>query len=110
VAGPRPGRIASIRLETRHEVDELVRAARADGAYGFVTTRDEIAEIQSSIEREREVFRRLKIAALEEWLALADERLASRRVQAYVMPGNDDPAEIDPVLGASRSIRDVQGP
>ena len=96
-------------LETRHEVDELVRAARGEGAYGFVTTTDEITEIQSSIERERGVFRRLKIAALEEWLALADERLANRRVQAYVMPGNDDPAEIDPVLRASRSIRDVQG-
>jgi len=97
------------RLETRHEVDELIRLARMEGAYGFVTTHDEIAEIQSSIAREREVFRRLKTAALEEWLALADERLASRRVQAYVMPGNDDPAEIDPVLAGSKSIRDVQG-
>jgi uncharacterized protein len=97
------------RLETQHEVDELVRSARMEGAYGFVTTRDEIAEIQSSIERERDIFRRLKTAALEEWLALADERLANRRVQAYVMPGNDDPAEIDPVLAGSKAIRDVQG-
>jgi uncharacterized protein len=98
-----------LRLETQHEVDELTRTARMEGAYGFVTTHDEIAEIQSSIEREREVFRRVKTAALEEWLALADERLANRRIQAYVMPGNDDPAEIDPVLASSRCLRDVQG-
>ena len=97
------------RLETRTEVDELIRAARGDGAYGFVTTREEVAEIRASIEREREVFRRLKLEALEGWLALADERLAGRPVQAYVMAGNDDPPEMDAVLAASRTLRDVQG-
>lgn len=97
------------RLETQAEVDELIRTARADGAYGFVTTRDEVAEIRGSIEREREVFRRLKLEAMEGWLALADERLAGRPVQAYVMAGNDDPPELDAVLAGSRTLRDVQG-
>ena len=97
------------RLETRAEVDELIRTARGDGAYGFVTTREEVAEIRGSIEREREVFRRLKLEALEGWLALADERLAGRPVQAYVMAGNDDPPEMDAVLAGSRTLRDVQG-
>lgn len=96
-------------LETRGEVDDLVRAARNEGAYGFVTTTDEIAEIASSIEREREVFTRLKLAALEEWLALADERLADRRTRAFLMPGNDDPPEIDALLAEARSLVDVQG-
>ena len=97
------------RLETRREVDELIRAARNEGTYGFVTTPEEVAEIRGSIERERETFARLKVAALEEWLALADERLAGRSTQAYVMAGNDDPPQVDPVLAASRTLRDVQG-
>lgn len=97
------------RLETRREVDELIRTARSEGAYGFITSHDEVAEIRSSIEREREVFRRLKVDALEEWLALADERLQGRPVQAYVMAGNDDPPEVDAVLARGRAIRDVQG-
>ena len=66
------------RLETRAEVDALIVLARDSGAYGYVTTADEIAEIGGSIEREREVFGRLKLAALEGWLALADERLTGR--------------------------------
>jgi Icc-related predicted phosphoesterase len=97
------------RLETRHEVDELVRAARNEGTYGYLTTREEVAEIRASVERERAVFSRLKLAALEGWLALAAERLAGRPVQAFIMPGNDDPPEIDGLLAQSTALRDVQG-
>ena len=96
-------------LETRQEVDALIRTASKTGAYGFVTTPEEVAEIQGSIEREREVFSRLKVAALESWMRLADERLAGRPVRAFVMPGNDDPPEIDAVLAGAKCIEDVQG-
>jgi Icc-related predicted phosphoesterase len=97
------------RLETRAEVDELIVLARDSGAYGYVTTADEMAEIGGSIEREREVFGRLKLAALEGWLALADERLSGRRTRAFLMPGNDDPPAIDALLASSQSLIDVQG-
>ena len=97
------------RLETQSAVDDLVRVARNEGVYGIVTTPDEVAAIRGSIEKEREVFARVKVAALEEWLALADARLAGRKTQAFVMPGNDDPPQIDAVLASSRTLRDVQG-
>ena len=92
------------RLETRAEVDELIRLARTEGVYGFVTTADEVAEIGGFVEREREVFGRLKLAALEEWLALADERLAGARTRAYLMPGNDDPPQSTRCSPASRTL------
>lgn len=98
-----------VRLETRREVDELIRTARKAGAYGFVTTPDEVAAIQGSLEVEREVFLRLKREALEEWIALADERLAGGGIRAFVMPGNDDPPEIDDILAGSRALRNVNG-
>lgn len=97
------------RLETQREVEELIRAARNEGTYGYVTTTEEVSEIRSSVERERAVFARLKVAALEEWLALADERLAGRNIQAFIMPGNDDPPEIDGILSGARTLRNVQG-
>jgi len=97
------------RLETRAEVDELIARARDSGAYGYVTTADEMAEIGASAEREREVFGRLKLDALEGWLALADERLTGRRTRAFLMPGNDDPPAIDALLASSHSLIDVQG-
>jgi Icc-related predicted phosphoesterase len=98
-----------LRLDTRREVDELVRTARNEGTYGYLTTIEEVDEIRSSIERERAVFGRLKVTALEEWMTLAEGRLAGRRVQAYIMPGNDDPPEIDEVLSHGSRLRNVQG-
>jgi uncharacterized protein len=98
-----------LRLDTRREVDELVRAARNEGTYGFVTTPDEVAAIRSSIELERATFLKLKLGALEEWIALADERLAGGGPLALVMPGNDDPQDLDPLLASSALMRNVQG-
>ena len=98
-----------VRLETAHELKELIRAARNEGTYGFVTSPDEVEAIHASLEVERATFLRLKRAALEEWIALADERLADGATRAYVMPGNDDPPEIDDLLASSRRLRNVQG-
>jgi uncharacterized protein len=98
-----------LRLETRGEVDELIRTARNEGAYGYVTTPDEVAAIRASRDLEREVFTRLKLEALEGWLRLADERLADSGVRALVMAGNDDPPEIDPVLAGAHRLEDVGG-
>jgi Icc-related predicted phosphoesterase len=97
------------RLETRAEVDELILVARREGAYGFLTTAEEMVEIGGSLERERAVFAQLKTNALEGWVALAEERLAGRTTRAFVMPGNDDPPEIDDLLRSSRGIIDVHG-
>jgi uncharacterized protein len=98
-----------LRLETRREVDELIRTARNEGAYGYVTTPDEVAAIRSSRDLEREVFTRLKLEALEGWSRLADERLADGGVRALVMAGNDDPPEVDRVLAEARRLEDVGG-
>ena len=98
-----------LRLETQREVDDVVRTARNEGTYGFVTTAEEVSEIRASLDVERAVFNRLKLAALQEWMDLADDRLAGRAVQAFIMPGNDDPPEIDAVLATARTLHDVQG-
>jgi Icc-related predicted phosphoesterase len=98
-----------VELASADEVAGFKAAARAEGAYAFETTPEEVAEIQGSLEKERAVFERLKRSALEEWVALADERLADSRVRALVMPGNDDPPELDDVLASSRRLENVQG-
>jgi len=98
-----------VTLETRRDVDDLVTTARANGAYGYVTTQDEVAEIRASPDVERAVFTRLKLEALSAWVRLADERLADQKVRALVMAGNDDPPEIDEVLEGSRTLEDVGG-
>ena len=99
----------NVRLDTRVEVDELIRTARDEGTYGYVTTVDEMAAIRASPALERETFTRLKLDGLAAWVQLADQRLADGSVKALVMAGNDDPPEIDAVLTTARHLEDVGG-
>lgn len=98
-----------VRLETKAEIDELIRTARNEGTYGYVTTVDEVAAIRASPSLERDIFTRLKLDALREWIRLADQRLADGSVRALVMAGNDDPPEIDALLRTSERLEDVGG-
>ena len=42
---------------------------------------------------------------VREWMALAAERLEGSGVPVYLMPGNDDDFEIDPMLADSTYAR-----
>jgi len=44
---------------------------------------------------------------IDEWMGLAAERLPGSNVPVYLMPGNDDDLEIDPLLARSTYCRDV---
>jgi uncharacterized protein len=99
----------AVRLESRAEVEAFTRTVRERGAYGFETTADEVEAIRGSADLERAVFARLKVAAIEEWVELADRRLADGGPRAIVMPGNDDPEEIDGILGTSRTMENANG-
>jgi len=50
-----------------------------------------------------EAFKREAHRRLEEWIALADERLAGTGIMCYVTGGNDDPQELIDVLEAADS-------
>jgi Icc-related predicted phosphoesterase len=115
---PAPGRNGSwtatwqgrhVRLETQAEVSELIRMARDEGSYGYVTTIEEMQAIQASPDLERATFTRLKLDALSAWMRSADERLVDGSIRALVMAGNDDPPEIDGVLASSNRLEDVGG-
>jgi Icc-related predicted phosphoesterase len=47
------------------------------------------------------------IRRLREWLALASERLEGSGIPVYLMPGNDDEFDIDPILAESTYCQNV---
>lgn len=96
-------------LEGDDQVDDFRRTARTEGTYTVRTTPEEMEEVQGSLEKEREMFVRLKREALEEWVRWADQRLAGSSVRALVMPGNDDPEALDDILEGSRRLENVHG-
>lgn len=89
---------------TAAELDEMQQAISTNGMYPLIVERDEAAALAADSARLDAAFERALVEELELWVELADERLAGSEVRAYVIPGNDDPWEIDPVLAAGSSV------
>jgi Icc-related predicted phosphoesterase len=76
------------------------------GIYGEVMTAEDVKALSDpTILAER--FNIAIDRRLRSWLALAEERLAPKRVPLYVIPGNDDPAVVDEALASSSYITNV---
>lgn len=114
VEGPRGVRTATFlgverRVETADELATLKQRIADAGQYAFETTPDEQAWYAEDQDRVGELFHRLVLERLAEWVAEAEERLAGRGVRVFVSGANDDFLEVDDVLARSEVIEDPNG-
>ena len=56
-----------------------------------------------------EFFHQQILKVVEQWIALADERLEGSGRRCYVCPGNDNSFEIDDVIRRSRNVQLAEG-
>ncbi len=86
------------------ELEGVQKEIRFNGYYPFVTTDDELDEISKDPDGKNKIFRAAIKESLENWFALAEERLRPIGVKIYVAPGNDDDEIVDEVLAASSFV------
>jgi Icc-related predicted phosphoesterase len=89
------------REQTAADEDELkaiVRQIRGLGQYPVVVTAEEYAELLGDSDAVARRFEAEALLQVEEWLALAAERLEPLGVPLYVTGGNDDYFSIEAVL------------
>jgi uncharacterized protein len=95
--------------ETEHRglgeaaVDELRRQIRGFGAYHVTVDEDGLAALDDEAHQER-IFEEVVIRSIEEWVALAEERLRGTGVRCFMAPGNDDFLAIDAALTGSEVV------
>jgi uncharacterized protein len=82
------------------EVNELRRRIRGFGAYTVTVDEDELRALEDEAHREQ-VFEEVVIKSIEDWVALAEERLRGTGVRCFMAPGNDDFLAIDAALTGS---------
>jgi Icc-related predicted phosphoesterase len=87
-------------LESRQDIDGLVRKTEVLGIYPHVFDPDEYEEFQGSPEVQNRLFKELALKRLQEWMDIATERLAGSGVRCYMSPGNDDFDECKDVIDA----------
>ncbi len=92
---------------TDEELVALERSIADLGYYAVRVTREERAAMEADPTVVRRLFDEHITARVREWMALAAERLDGSGVPVYLMPGNDDDFEIDPILADSPYCRNV---
>jgi Icc-related predicted phosphoesterase len=89
---------------SQKELEDLVQRTRDVAGYPYVCEPDEWASILGSEEEQHALFVRLSLELVTRWIELAEQRLAESGVRCLIGAGNDDPVEIDEVLGQSTFV------
>jgi uncharacterized protein len=93
-----------IRVETRHDLEEIEKRIRDRGSYPAVVTPDELDELN---EADGSVDRRFSVEmvrSLNRWLDMADGKLRGGQIPCILNGGNDDIFEIDDIIDQSPCV------
>ena len=92
-------------MDTAEELAATKKTIENAGYYWVEQARDEYEATRADPGAIDRIFKERALRRIEEWLDLADERLAGKSLLAYVCPGNDDWWDIDDMIARSRLLR-----
>lgn len=96
-------------LKNEAEVRDMERRVGSRGYYPFRVTPEQLAAFEANPAKVDTFFHEQILKVVEQWMALADERLAGSGRRCFVCPGNDDSFEIDEVIGRSQHVQLSEG-
>ena len=92
-------------IGTEEELAKIKKTVENSGYYWVHQTRDEFEATRSDPAKIDKLFKDLVYQRAQEWLDLADERLAGKPYVMYMSPGNDDWFVIDEMIDAAKMIK-----
>lgn len=98
-----------ITLTSEGETMEFEARLADAGVYSYRCGPDEFQCLSRDVTHRNDVFSRLIRSRLEEWISLADVRLAGQQVRAFLNPGNDDTLDIDTIIDGSAALQRPEG-
>jgi Icc-related predicted phosphoesterase len=91
-------------MNTADEVAAVKKTIENAGYYWVEQSRDEFEAMKGDQSAIDSLFKERATTRIEEWLELADDRLAGKNHRVYICPGNDDWWEIDDMIAQSKSL------
>jgi Icc-related predicted phosphoesterase len=88
-------------IESKEELDHIVKDARSRGDYPYITTKVEWEELINQRERLDAIFERLIEENISGWCKLAEERLKPLSARLIMNTGNDDPVQLGSIIESS---------
>jgi Icc-related predicted phosphoesterase len=99
----------SFNITTDEELQDMIKRVRSRGYYPYLTTPDEISELEKNPERVSEIFNQEVLKVVQQWMELADKKLEGTSLKVYCSPGNDDMDQVDDIIRSSRRVVLVEG-
>jgi len=94
---------------TEQELAALERDVASLGYYAFRTTKQEVDALGGDQAKLDALFSKEIQSRVRQWLDLAAERLEGAKVPIILIPGNDDPYDIDEPLASSQYCTNADG-
>ena len=91
-------------MNSPEEIAATKKTIENAGYYWVEQSREEYEAMRNDPAAIDVLFKKRAIERIEEWLTLADERLAGKNTDVYICPGNDDWWEIDGMIERSKSL------
>jgi uncharacterized protein len=91
------------------ELQDMIKRVRSRGYYPYLTDPDEIGELEKNPDGVHAIFAREVLKVVGQWMELADKKLSGTSLRLFCSPGNDDMAEIDDLIRASRCVTLAEG-
>jgi len=96
-------------INTKEELAKFKKLLHSAGYYMHQTDQIEMEEFRKDPKKIDDLFLRLMLERVKNWVDIADEKLRGTQVKCFVMPGNDDRHEIDEVLKRSQCMINPEG-
>ena len=96
-------------ISSDDQLQDMIKRVRSRGYYPYLTTPDEIAELDRTPDKVHQIFVQEVLKVVQQWMDLADKKLDGTGMKVYCSPGNDDMDEVDDIIRGSRHVLLVEG-
>jgi uncharacterized protein len=96
-------------LHSRDELNAACKRLSSGGLYPIVVTADEEQALIADEAAIQNRFTTERLARVEAWMALADERLRPLHIPCFVSPGNDDDRAVADVIDRAEWVENPEG-
>jgi len=96
-------------LRTSEELADMQKLIENSGFYPYLTDPQEMEELRTNRAKFGDLINRLILERMQEWMTLADERLAGLDIQFFMLSGNDDDPKCGDIISSSKSVKNPEG-
>ena len=96
-------------ITTEDEMTDMRKRVRSRGYYPYLTSPDEISELDKNPDRVHDIFKQEVLRVVQQWMDLADKKLDGTDLKIFCSPGNDDMDEVDDIIRSSKRVLLVEG-